>query len=363
MSGPSFADAFVGPEMLPLSADDPDVVFREFERNLYGPIPAPPDSFAICETPLEADRTSRIVMTLRVGQRRFAVDAALFRPPETTRPVPTICALDFLGPVGIMVDNSFPVDPKARVHVRPEYGATDGRLDESLRGAARQNWPIEAINAAGYAVLVSCYGSWTPDHPRDWNQHGVGPLTNSTQGGAISFWAWAFQRLLDAVTACDGLDEAKVQFAGHSRLGKAALWAAASDGRVAGVFANQSGCAGASPAVHGVGETMKQLTAGFPHWPAQPHPTPLDYDQQDLINHLGAKAVYLGQAKDDLWADPLGSYLALTAGATERWPPPSDVWENPGQIMRGRKGYHLRDGGHGLSSEDWMAFLTFLEHL
>jgi hypothetical protein len=178
---------------------------------------------------------------------------------------------------------------------------------------------------------------------------------------------------LDSAATCEEIDMSRVSVAGHSRLGKAALWAAANDPRIKAVFAAQSGCGGAAPAAHPVGETLVQMAERFPHWtiPRPERATPdLPFDQHHLLSLIAPRAVYLAGAKADLWSDPMGSFLALQAAAVSWkpeqatdwvWPSPFEAWQSCGQVRNGPLGYHLRPGGHVLLPYDWRRFLEFSE--
>jgi hypothetical protein len=314
---------------------------------------------------MAGEKAKRLHIEISVGPRRFAVDAALWLPEGAAGKVPLVCGLDFTGPAGVLSSESYPLDPDAQIYSRPEYGAKDGRLAPVLRGTAAHRWPIPLLTNAGMAVLVSCYGSWVPDSAEDWQSHGVYPLLNGQENcpgsGAISLWAWSIQRLLDVAGTLDEVDQSNISVAGHSRLGKAALWATANDPRIAAVFANNSGCAGAAPFAHPIGETLGQMVQGYPHWLLQGNtPHVPDFDQHHLLALIAPRKTYIACAEDDLWADPAGTYLALTATGGDDWPPLSEALNTAAQIIRGPMGYHLRPGGHDLLPYDWQKFLTFL---
>ena len=286
----------------------------------------------------------------------------MWLPQGSDGPFPLVCGLDFIGPAGIMTTGGFPLDPDAVVLPRPDLGSPRGRLTETMRGVSQHRWPIRQIRRKGYAVLVSCYGSWLPDDPVYVQASKLKLL--SQQSGAISAWAWAISRLIDAANVVEEIDETRVAIAGHSRLGKAALWAAANDERIGRVFANASGAAGAAPAVHPVGETLTELRSAFPHWLVAERPMETTVDQHMLLAAIAPRSVYLGNARDDLWADPMGTYHALRAAAAaweqeDDWPDPQSVWEAGGQVQRGALGYHLRDGGHEMLPYDWQMALDF----
>jgi hypothetical protein len=139
------------------------------------------------------------------------------------------------------------------------------------------------------------------------------------------------------------------------------LWAAAHDARIAAVLANNSGCGGAAPSGHPVGETLDQMVQQFPHWLLQGAvPGAADFDQHHLLALIAPRKLYAACAEDDLWADPAGTYLALQAAAGGDWPPLSEALNTASQITHGSFGFHLRPGGHDLLPYDWHRFLTFL---
>ena len=327
---------------------------------LYGALPAPPDAVSFERIATPEPGMERIVIEVTVGVRRLRVDAGLWLPPGAG-PFPLVAGLDFLGPVGITTSDAFPSDPYAVVQA-PEALGGHGTLQEFQRGASGYRWPVRMLCKRGYAVLVSCYGSWVPDSQAAWDETGLRPLTGATDAGAISLWAWAIMRLLDVAQRLPGIDPKRLAVAGHSRLGKAALWAAAQDTRITAVWANASGCCGAAPEVHGIGETRAQLIGRFPHWLRQGGPGANGVpDQQALLALCAPRRLYLSGAVVDLWADPVGSYLALTTVGGEDWPDVASMWDPGRQILRGASGWHLRPGGHEMLPLDWMRFLHFLD--
>ena len=345
-------------------------------ESLYGAIPALPDNVHVSRQSIAGEKAEHLTIKIPVAGRQFEVDAVLWLPPDLDEPCPLICGLDFVGPVGLLNSPDIPIDPNARISSRPVYGAHDNRITETLRGVSAYRWPLSMMLNAGYAVLVSCYGSWVPDDPTKWKTHGLYPLLdcqNDTPTGAISLWAWAIHRLLDVAATISEIDESRVAVAGHSRLGKAALWAAANDSRIGAVFASNSGCAGSAPAAHPVGETLAQMAERFPHWTIAHDDrqlAKLPIDQHHLLSQIAPRAVYLAHAKEDLWADPIGSYLALQKAAefwipsrtTDwKWPLPQEIWRSFGRVTNGPVGFHLRPGGHNILPYDWQHFLNFLE--
>ena len=329
-----------------------------FATELYGPIPPPPDHLEVRR--VRHSGYQRLELGLAVEERRFAVDAALWLPPGPG-PAPLIIGLDFLGPIGVLQDSAFPIDRAARIEFR---GSTV--LDATLRGRGADRWPVDLIQAAGFGLLLSCYGSWVPDDPAAWRDHGLAPLLRSPpETGAIALWAWALSRLVDVALTLPEVDATRIHLAGHSRLGKAALWAAACDERVAGVIANNSGCAGAALSRHAGGETLARLTARYPHWltrrlAGNPDPAALPVDQHQLLACIAPRRLYVASALEDHWADPQGEYLALAAAAPA-WgltlPALEMVWRPGAELRTSALAWHLRNGGHDLTPWDWHRFL------
>lgn len=320
-----------------------------FAAELFGPIPLPPRQLTMDRVPLPDPNAERLVLDID----GFTVDAALWLPPK---PKGVVVCLDFIGPIGALISDVFPIDPRAVIALPPWRGGGTGPLDESLRGASRHRVPAELVLDAGWGLLSSCYGSWVPDHPELWRSAGLVPLLGGDTR-AVSLWAWAYARLVDVAFQ---LGHARVALVGHSRLGKAALWAAANDSRVAAVLSNASGCAGAALESHVGGETLAQLHNQFPHWVLSPGP--LSVDQHQLLAAIAPRGLYVASAAMDDWADPVGERMALDAAAAA-WGvelPPAKLVPGASQVA-GQLGWHLRPGGHELLPYDWKRFLAFLD--
>jgi hypothetical protein len=245
----------------------------------------------------------------------------------------------------------------------------------SARGELARRFPIETIVARGFQLATFYYGDIAPDlGDLGGGTHPLFPRGEAGREahawGAVGAWAWGASRILDYLTNDPLTDPHRVIVAGHSRLGKAALWAAAQDERFVGAFANNSGCTGAALSRRRFGETVAAINALFPHWFCRRYHTyaerddQLPVDQHLLIAAIAPRRVYIASAAEDLWADPHGEFLGgrcanpayellgLDGLTITDWPPMDTA-------SSGRIGYHLRPGGHDLLQEDWIRFLEF----
>jgi dienelactone hydrolase len=217
-------------------------------------------------------------------------------------------------------------------------------------------WPYitnevkQAVLACGYALATFDRTEIAADAP-----HGEQPNANLASG-TLAAWAWGYQRCIDSLSMMDGLDVSKIVVTGHSRGGKAALLAGATDQRIWLTHANNAGTLGsASHHVQGAGsETLEALVAQFPHWVgtelkaylASGKPaSELPFDQDDLLARIAPRALLITQALGDDWANPSGTKYILTKC---RQPNIHAVY---------------RQGAHPQTLADWQALLDLMTRL
>ena len=237
--------------------------------------------------------------------------------------------------------------------------------------------PTEEILDNGFAVLSFCYEDVTTDD---------GDMTNGladvlfggenrkpNDPGKIMMWAWAASRVMDYAMSLDCLDKQRGAVAGHSRLGKTALVAAMTDERFYAAFSNDSGCSGAAISRDKQGENLEFICRTFPFWFCENyykyanHEHDLPFDQHFLVAAIAPRRAYVASASEDLWADPESEYLScVLAGkvyeklglkgfiADDEYPKPPKAYAD------GNIGYHVRNGAHYLSREDWNRYFEFL---
>jgi len=175
--------------------------------------------------------------------------------------------------------------------------------------------------------------------------------------GALAAWAWGYQRCVDLLGGLPFIDGGRIAVTGHSRGGKAALLAGASDERITLVNDNAS-CAGGSAAFRYVGdggETLDILNS-FPSWFGTGlraylgREEDMPFDQHCLLASVAPRPLLSTYALDDRWSNPEGMVQAMwAAGEVYRFLGAGD-----------NLAFHLRPGGHTHSAADWGVLLDFI---
>ena len=315
-------------------------------------------------------------VTIRFGPKDTPpLHLLLVIPSEHASPSPVFLGTNFYGNHSVLADTTIPLSTQWV----PERGAgvKDNRATEDARGTSIERWSIEQVIHAGYAVATFYHADADPDKD-DFTDglHASMPVHGSvarsdTSWGALSAWAYAIHRSVDYLLQDPDIDGSRIAVMGHSRNGKAALWAGATDPRIALVISNQSGCGGAALSRRRMGETVEAINTRFPHWFSRSfwafnnNEDRLPLDQHMLISLMAPRPVLVASAEEDQWADPEGEFLALQAaepvykllgysGLNNESMPAVN------QLIGAELGYHIRPGGHGVGPRDWDVFIQFV---
>jgi hypothetical protein len=357
-------------------------VLRLFEEHVYGRSPGPPAGMrsVVVETDSRAlgglATRRQVRIHLDGTEEGPSFEVLLYVPNGAPRPVPAFLGLNFGG------NHSVHPDPALRLPrswMREGPGVVDHRATEAGRGAGAAAWPVERILDRGYALATAYYGDLEPDHAEGWKDGVRARIGPGAAGrfapddwGAIGAWAWGLGRALDVLAKDPDVDGRRVAVLGHSRLGKAALWAGAQDERFALVVSNDSGEGGAALARRQFGETTARITSTFPHWFAPRlreyagREEALPVDQHMLLALVAPRPLYVASATEDLWADPRGEFLAAKAAEPVyrllgREGLGVGELPSPDRPVGGSIGYHLRTGKHALTAYDWEQYLDFAD--
>jgi hypothetical protein len=313
------------------------------------------------------------------GETSQPMQLLVFQPNHAPAPCPVFLGLNFYGNHTVHADPRIAL-PSSWVPNDGKYGIKDHRPVAAMRGSSAEQWQVERVVARGYAVATVYCGDLCPDYPEGLAQ-GLAARFSAKPGaeerpgdawGAVGVWAWGLSRALDVLAEDPELDARRVAVHGHSRLGKAALWAGAQDERFALVISNESGCGGAALSKRIFGETVGAINRQFPHWFARnfrrfnEREADLPFDQHELLALIAPRPLYVASAEGDRWADPRGEFLAARATGpvyalfgraglgVEAMPA---IAQPVGEAVR----YHIRPGPHDITEYDWMQYLDFAD--
>jgi hypothetical protein len=348
---------------------------------------------------LEFYNYNRYSFTNNSDTNDLKLHVLLYTPAGVTNAVPVFLCLSFSG--------NYQVADDPDVFVYPVWNEKTGSLamPTNVNRGSSHEWKIEEVLARGYGIAIVDYNDIEPDlADGSGSQYGVRSLyltrdhttLDPDEWGAISAWAWGASRVMDYLETDKSVDASRVIMLGHSRLGKAALWAGAEDQRFAMVIASCSGEMGAALARRDYGETVTTMCKSFPYWFCQNF---LDYsnnisampvDSHMLISLIAPRPLYLNTGSEDRWGDPRGEFQAAIAAApvyqlfgeqgivTNL---PSDILKNGGgsgsiltsAVLETYKmppldipvmqdvGFQTHTGGHAILPEDWGRFLDFAD--
>ncbi len=213
--------------------------------------------------------------------------------------------------------------------------------------------PDEAgVNRRGYAIAMFDTAQLDPGKE---GQDVVGPAQAAYPNldwGSLATWAWGASRTLDFLETQREFDTSRAIVTGHSRTGKAALLAGATDQRFKIVVPNGSGCGGAATYrnYRAGAETLELLTRKE-RWLFWMHKDirrfvgreqELPFDQHFMRALVAPRVVLSNDGYDDTWANNFGTQVCYL-GAQSVF----DFLGVPKNNMA-----KFREGGHTFNAED-----------
>jgi hypothetical protein len=355
-------------------------IFKIFEKEVYGISPEWKGKLTSAELSTDPhalnDKAIRKEIKIKLQNGKRELDATLLvYLPHSSKPVPVFLGYNFGGNHSVTEEPGISIT-SSWIRNDAENSITNNRANEAGRGKAVSQWQVREIISKGYGLVTLYYGDIDPDFDDGFKNgvHGLYDMQrDSTSWGSIAGWAWGLSRVMDWIETNPSIDSRRVIVMGHSRLGKTALWAGATDNRFAMVISNNSGCGGAALSKRIYGETVAIINSAFPHWFCKnfnkynENETNLPVDQHELLALIAPRPVYVASAEEDQWADPKGEFLAC-------------VYASPVYVLLGYKGfpvtrmpavnspvkgdigYHMRSGGHDVKLYDWQQYLDFADY-
>ncbi len=357
-------------------------VLNLFAGHVYGRMPGKPKNmhFKVVSEDKNALGGKAIRKQITVFFTRAAdspgMDVLLYLPKSAKGPVPVFTGLNFCGNHCVSADPGIALSG-SWMRNSADYKTVNNQATEASRGIHSRRWPVEELIDKGYGLATVYYGDLEPDHEAGWKT-GIRTTmqkelnTRPEEWSAIGAWAWGLSRLMDYLETDPAVNAKQVVVTGHSRLGKAALWAAANDLRFAMIVSNNSGEGGNSLARRNYGETVKRINTAFPYWFVAKYREyndavdRLPVDQHMLLALMAPRPLYVASAEEDQWADPKGEFLGARHAepvyalfgkkglATEGMPA---VNQPVGETVR----YHIRTGKHDITAYDWQQYMAFAD--
>jgi hypothetical protein len=337
-----------------------------FSNLIYGRVPVPVSPIrtefeVVKEDPdFMGGRATRKDVKIRISNELGKMDMhfLVFVPNKAEKPVPAFLKLSFNN----TQSHDFDASP-----TRP--------------GFLRNGWPLGEFFDRGYGFCAVYHEDLVRHNEVEFLKsiHRLFYVEGQSfpkahEWGVLAACAWGAMRGMDYLETDRDIDPTRVAIMGHSKMGKATLWAAAQDERFALAISAQSGCAGAALWRRKSGETLKKMVTRFPYWLCRnawkfvEQEDDLPVDQHLLLACMAPRPVYVHSAVGDTWADSRGEYLSvyhaspvyeLLGGkglASEASPAVGQA------IIESDVGYHVREGGHSIELYDWMRYLDFADY-
>jgi hypothetical protein len=284
-------------------------------------------------------------------------------PPRGSRVTGTLKATHELPDgLGTVREVELSMGPRGALKVRLMLAIPSGKgpfpviLDGDLGWDRLNDAFIALVLKRGYILAAFNREQVGPDSAE---RKGVYEAWPDYDGGRLAAWAWGFHRTLDYLLTLPEVDGKRIAATGHSRGGKCALLAGATDERIAVTAPNNSGCGGAGNYrfYDAKCETLEAIVDRFPYWfharfaDFMGKVTRLPFDQHTLKACVAPRALLSTEALGDLWANPQGTQQTYQAA--------KEVYAWLG--VPDRIGIHFRPGGHEHGLQDFETLLDFCD--
>lgn len=288
----------------------------------------------------------------------------------------------FSFPFNLYLPKNFEKQLPAFIYVMHENMENWLKFDENGNMSSPETesvLPLKYITDRGYAVAVMP----TRDIYREWTTYSefkvgvfaeVNAVRKRNSWASISSWSWGVSRVLDYLETDDDIDATRVASIGHSRSGKAALWAAATDERLFMAVPNNSGCMGAALLRGKRGEHAKDIN--ITDWfcekfkdfnDAEEY---LPMDQHMVLSLVAPRNLYITGSVLDEWADPDAELRAarLASPVWELYGKPGIVIEDDAPVLNktyqsGSIAFHVKEGGHSQTIFDWENVINYFDKI
>lgn len=352
---------------------------------MYGFAPPKPEKVTVTELfrdgmALGGRATVREVQLQFGADKKAGFKLVIATPNKAGGKAPSFVAVNFCGNHAALKHPQIAI-PQQWIY-ESCTGDKSNKASESDRSRQTDVWCVEQIIDRGYA-LATFYGG---DLDTDNNDMSDGLYSSFYEPGQtkpepndwgyIAACAWGLSRAADYLETQSEFDPKRIAVTGHSRHGKAALWAGAQDERFAIVIPHQSGTGGMAMSRDNDQETVKRINEHFPHWFCDNFvafggaENKLPIDQHCIVALCSPRPVFDTEGIQDKWANfdaAWGSLRGADAvykligckGLVSKAPVEGDqpfTAENFGELVQYR-----RDEKHVLNGDYWKRILDFAD--
>ena len=280
------------------------------QDNMYGPVPTEgyTAEFTLLEegTALEGKvNRKQVQITVATEKGSLPVNLLLYTPASVEKAPIFLCLTS--GNYAVLDDPAILADAS--------QNAEDTSWEEK-RGSSTASYQLTKGLERGYGYAFISVNDVAPDNLEGYASKLIS-LFDEPEMMAISAWVFGLSRAIDYLVTDPAVDADRIGVYGHSRYGKAALWAGANDERIAVAFSHQSGGGGAALNRQNNADNIHALTKMEPWWfnsvyaSYADNPDGLPVDAHFTIACVAPRAIYMSNGLYDMWSDPQGSLNAL----------------------------------------------------